>query len=338
MSDLSNTTGEELSDLEQLLKKPYKPVSLPKDYFQKRLDAYNRLAGKYGGDIRPEGREHVGDWRIAQGRTTSRIFIPLGNNNAFAIQREIGQILLFNEAFGNIFPIRVIGFGQNNGTLYAVGETPTIHPSSANPRLWFLNHGWSIGAMSTGFGEVGPEYYENNRFEVEAKDAQLVTFDGREIPFGVMIFDKRNTEYAKSRKPGKYQGDAVQQTLFFNPNMDVKSEEEIEANNLIHGVKAIRAYAKAGRRDFATFAKAVATRKPEVYARIKTSLRNEQYCAYFERFRLFTTSCKCGEYFHSHPDLISQSSKSLSTSLTACKTTCKSIPGISSSEFMYDAR
>lgn len=66
---------------------------------------------------------------------------------------------------------------------------------------------------------------------------------------------------------------AANDTRFFNPNMDVKSEEEIEANNLIHGVKAIRAYAKAGRRDFATFAKAVATRKPEVYNRIKTSLR-----------------------------------------------------------------
>lgn len=190
--------------------------------------------------ITPRGNETINDWVVARGYTKSTIYIPLGNE-ATEVQLKVGKILLHNEAFGDKLPLKIVGFGENNGILYAIGETRNIYKSNTSPYTWFRNNGWTIGRIADGFDGQGAEYFENTNYEVLASSAHIVTVDdGREIPFGVMIFDKRNNEYAKNRKPGNYQGDVIQQPLFFNPDFDVDYLEAVNSGDLFTAGEMVR--------------------------------------------------------------------------------------------------
>ena len=100
-------------------------------------------------------------------------------------------------------------------------------------------------------GSVGTDYLPFSPSQI--KSADPVTYDdaGNVIPLSQRFNPQKND------------------IRWFSRELEGKTEEEIQAHNMQAGIKAVRAFAAAGQTSFDKFARTIAARKPEIYAKIR---------------------------------------------------------------------
>lgn len=98
-------------------------------------------------------------------------------------------------------------------------------------------------------------------------DKETMRIEGRNVNFDIAEEAKKLNLPADLTD--SMERDASGEIMWNARGLEDMTEEEIQAHNMQAGIKAVRAFAAAGQTSFDKFARTIAARKPEIYAKIR---------------------------------------------------------------------
>ena len=98
-------------------------------------------------------------------------------------------------------------------------------------------------------------------------DKETMRIEGRNVNFDIAEEAKKLNLPAELTD--SMERDASGEIMWNARGLEDMTEEEIQAHNMQAGIKAVRAFAAAGQTSFDKFARTIAARKPEIYAKIR---------------------------------------------------------------------